>query len=488
MKVLQVSLRSKAFRASRITLLSTLVALASQFILFALFARLLEPYQLGLVAIVGIANAFLDVFIGLGLPASLIHSRSLTSRETSSVYWTVVASNTFLAGLLVAISPIIADVYGDEALVQILSLAALAIAINGFGQVPKALLERRLRFKRVGQAEICYSVTLLTIAIYLSVAGWEAYSYAWALVAASTIRTVIWVFGARSTFIPRLYWRVHLLRRFLRFGAFQAADGIVTFVNNYISSLILGRFVGPTALGGYTLAYNSAVQTPAKLNPIITRVMFPVMSSIQTDRPRIALNYLRVSSLCVLALGPGLIALAIAAENFMVVVYGESFRNFSAVLSVLCLSGVLRAYRNPMGAMLSATGFVRLALYTNLIRSALTVPIVVYLVINWGSIGAAWGVFVSNLLGFVAGMFCSYLALNIRVVVYVLELLKALLPFGWMALLVFGIGFALNDVIPTLGVLFCQSGCGAIAYMLTCYFSKHPTLMYVRRFVLGLSR
>lgn len=462
-------------------MLSTLISISSQFALLALLARLVPPHEMGLVALVGLVNAFLDVFIGLGLPASLIHARFLTSRETSSVYWAVVLSNIVLATVLVSVSPALALFYGDQTLSLLLCVAAGAIVINGFGQVPKALLERRLRFIRTSAADICYSLFLVTTALFLALHGWGAYAYVWALVVASGARTGIWLVGARTSFIPRFYFRVGLTKRFLQFGVFQAADGIVNFATNYISSMVLGRLVGPSALGGYTLAYNTAVNTPAKLNPVITRVMFPVLASLQKDKSRIAVNYMRVNSLCLLALGPALIGLALIAEPFMGLVYGDHYRQYAEVLTVLALSGLLRTYGNPLGSMLAATGAVRLGFSLNLFRALIAIPLTALLVMLMGAEGAALGVVFSNLLGYGVGTICSYRVLGITAWSYLSGFMRALLPSIPMAAIVLALQALLTENVGELSLMAIQIFFGAATYMLVCFWSRHPTLVYVRR-------
>ncbi len=51
---------------------------------------------------------------------------------------------------------------------------------------------------------------------------------------------------------------------------------------------MLARILGAGVAGGYNLAYNVAVVPPMKLNPIITRVLFPAFAKIQDDTEKAA--------------------------------------------------------------------------------------------------------------------------------------------------------------------------------------------------------
>ncbi|MCV5526819.1 oligosaccharide flippase family protein, partial [Escherichia coli] len=73
----------------------------------------------------------------------------------------------------------------------------------------------------------------------------------------------------------------------LRFGAWLTADSIINYVNTNLSTLVLARILGASVAGGYNLTYNVAVVPPMKLNPIITRVLFPAFAKIQDDTEKL---------------------------------------------------------------------------------------------------------------------------------------------------------------------------------------------------------
>ncbi|MFV2786460.1 oligosaccharide flippase family protein, partial [Escherichia coli] len=73
----------------------------------------------------------------------------------------------------------------------------------------------------------------------------------------------------------------------LRFGAGLKADSIINNHNTNLSTLVLARILGASVAGGYNQAYNVAVVPPMKLNPIITRVLFPAFSKIQDDTEKL---------------------------------------------------------------------------------------------------------------------------------------------------------------------------------------------------------
>lgn len=61
-------------------------------------------------------------------------------------------------------------------------------------------------------------------------------------------------------------------------------------MNTNLSTLVLARILG-ASVAGLQLAYNVAVVPPMKLNPIITRVLFPAFAKIQDDTEKLRVNF-----------------------------------------------------------------------------------------------------------------------------------------------------------------------------------------------------
>ncbi|WP_181149978.1 MOP flippase family protein [Arthrobacter sp. MYb227] len=436
-----MSLRSTAAGAAKWTALSTVVTAATNLLIFAFLARLLTQSEMGLIAIMVVVMALVDVFVGLGLPAALIHRRGVTSRQASSVHWLVVGSNSACGLLLILLAGLLSDFFSQPDLKMQLIVVAAVFVINGFGQIPKASLEKRLQFGRVASAEISYAVLQLVAAVAFAHFGFGSWSYVLALVLSSAVRVSLWAYLGRRTFRPRFVFGWSSTKPFLSFGVYQAADGLVNYLTNNFSAIALGKILGPGPLSGYTLAYNVAVQLPAKVNPIITRVAFPLMAKMQGEQSRVVRTYLQINRICALISAPVLIGLALVSGDFMSFMYGEPYRSYEREFAILCLVGLLRAYGNPLGSMLNATGRVKLGFSLNSIRACLSIPITIWMTIEWGSLGAALSMLISGLLGFCVGAICSRVVLSVKLRTYAAGLFWAVLPALPMA--VFLVGFQL---------------------------------------------
>lgn len=98
----------------------------------------------------------------------------------------------------------------------------------------------------------------------------------------SVVRTLLFGYFGRKIYRPGLHFSLVSVAPNLRFGARLTADSIINYLNTNLSTLVLARILG-AGVAGDTTAYNVAVVPPMKLNPIITRVLFPAFAKIQDD-------------------------------------------------------------------------------------------------------------------------------------------------------------------------------------------------------------
>ena len=322
---------------SGIELLSTVVV-----------ARLLSPTDFGLVAQVAVFHGFLSSLADAGIGNALIHYQDAEEGELSTLYWAQVALALVVGGILAAVAPMIGAFYDEPRLVPIGLLLSTSPLLAAAGAQHAVLLKRDLRFRplaavHIGSAAFGLVVTiiaaLLGLAFYSLVAG----TLARAAFTSAALTAVHW-----RTWHPRLHFRASGLRRYLRFGAFQVGERSINYWTGNLDYLLVGKFVGPEALGVYRLAYELAVKPVQAINPIVTKVMFPVFARLQTDDHTTSRWYAESLRMLAAANAPLLAAIGVAAPWLVPTVFGAQWQPAAPLLSVLVFMGG-QPYRQPGG-------------------------------------------------------------------------------------------------------------------------------------------
>jgi O-antigen/teichoic acid export membrane protein len=267
------------------------------------------------------------------------------------------------------------------------------------GQQVKMTSEKALDFRPVALVEITAAVVAVIAAVVAAYAGWGVYALILgAIMNAAGVTALAWLFLARGW---RPMWRFQWadVRSFLGFGGALVANNIANEFNRSVDLLLGGRMLAASALGLYSLPRQVVFQIQGLVNPIITRVGFPLIAQVQGDIPKVRSIYLKTLNMTAATNAPLYIGIAFFAPEVVSIMLGEKWLAATDLLRLLAVWGFLRSTGNPVGSLLLGMGRANLALKWNLAMLCL-VPPLLWMGSHYGTLGLAW-----SLLGFTVVMF-----------------------------------------------------------------------------------
>lgn len=276
--------QSVSFFGGKVLLLAATVVLA----------RVLTPQEFGLVSLALVVIGFLDVVSDLGVSQALIYLDA-SRRRTDTALTATVVLGALIALALALLAPVIGRQLHEPETVPLLRLLALSIFAGSIGVVPDTLLRKDLDFRRRVPVQLSLSATRGVLAIVLALAGFGVWALAIAQVAAQIVSSgVAWALVA---YRPRRdAWRVRRpeLVELLRYGVPTAASGLLSNLVLNIDYIIVGRVLGATQLGLYTLAFRVPEMLVVSVFQIVSSVTFPAYSQANKSMERLRRAYLRV--------------------------------------------------------------------------------------------------------------------------------------------------------------------------------------------------
>lgn len=365
----------------------------------AVLARLLAPQDYGLMAMVGVVLGFAGLFADMGINSAFVQRQNVSEDERSSLFWLNVGLSAALSMLVVVLSPVLAGWFGDTRLTPLLMLAASTFVIAALGQQVRMNAEKALNFRPVVLLEVAAALLGFGTAVGAALAGWGVY----ALIAGGLVSTIggtvlAWLFLADGW---RPLWRFRLadVRSYMGFGGALVANNLVNEVNRNIDLMLGGRLLGATALGLFSMPRNIVFQIQGMVNPIITRVGFPLIAQVQADISRVRAIYLKTLNMTASTNAPIYIGIAFFAPEVVRVVLGPKWLVAADLLRLLTVWGLLRSTGNPVGSLLLGMGRADLSLKWNL-GLLFVVPPALWGGSQYGTVGLAWA-----LLGVAAALF-----------------------------------------------------------------------------------
>ncbi len=396
-----LSLKQKTFSAGRWTAASAFIRSALQVLQTVVLARLLLPADFGLMAIVGALLALISLFADLGVSRAIIHYEHISDEALSSLYWVNLGVGILLTLALAVGAPIFAMIYGKPELAPLLLVASPVFVLITLGQQFCVLAEKDLRFATLAGNELVASATGVVVALAVAFRGGGVYALVGAMLATATVGSLLAWWRLSRGHRPRLKLRMAETMPFLRYGAYLVGENFASTLARQADVFVGGAMANASMLGVYSLPRDLSLRLAMVVNPIITRVGFPVMSRLQGDIAALKSVYLQTLRMTASINFPAYVALGLFAPEIVAVLYGPRWHEASGYLRIFAAWGLIRSIGNPVGSLLFAVGHTRRTLCWTLIVLAVTGPLL-WLGTRLGGLqGLAWTMLGLQLLLFV---------------------------------------------------------------------------------------
>jgi len=385
--------RSRVLRALSWSAGARLTTQALSMVFGILLARLLTPDDFGLLAMVAIFAGFTALLADVGLGSALVQKRDATDLHFNSVFWTNMALGGALTLALFSASGGIAAFFQRQELVAIVQILSLQFILGGLSMVQRQRLSRALRFKMLSLADLAGLLVAGLLAITLA---WQGFGY-WALVAQSLTQrlvstAIIW---AGSGWSPRLHFSIEALQEVFGFSLYVFATRTLQYFTTNVDKLITGRMLGGAAVGLLSKAQSIMLIPLQNISQVIGSVMFPALSEIQGDRPRVRSIYLRATRSIALLTFPMMTGIYAVADHLVLGLLGEPWRELVPILRILCFAGIATSIVTITGSIYLSQGASRLQLRVNLLTRPITI-VCILLGVPHGLTGIATGATVAT--------------------------------------------------------------------------------------------
>jgi O-antigen/teichoic acid export membrane protein len=355
--------------------LAKICAQAANFLLrvgsLMVLARLLDPADFGLVAMVTAITGVLNIFRDFGLSAATVQRGTITDEQMSSLFWINTMAGAILGFLALAMAPVLATFYREPRLFWVTVALASGFLINAAGVQHFAFLERQMRFPALSAIEFLSQLASAIVGIGMAVGGCGY----WALVGMSVTSTAAYTICVWLTtgWVPGIPSRGVEVRSMLRFGGTATLNGLVVYIAYNFEKVLLGRFWGADALGFYGRAYQLINIPTENINSSIGAVAFAALARLQDDPTRLKNYFLKGYSLVLAMTLPITIAFGLFADDIILIVLGPKWQDAAVIFRLLAPTVLIFALINPFSWLLYSVGLVGRSLKIALVIAPLVI-------------------------------------------------------------------------------------------------------------------
>lgn len=306
------------------------------FVVSIILARLLDPEVYGIVAIVTVFTAILNVFIDSGLGNALIQKKDADDLDFSSVFFFNMFMCAVLYLLLFAAAPLIAKFYKMPLLTPVIRVMSLTVIISGVKNVQQAYVSKHLQFKRFFFATLGGTIGAAVLGIWMAYKGYGV----WALVAqglfnAAVDTLILWI---TVKWRPKLMFSFDRFKGLFSFGWKLLVSQLIDTVYNNLRQLIIGKLYNADNLAFYNRGYMLPNVFVVNVNTAIDSVLFPVMSNAQDNVESVRAMTRRSIQVSSYIMWPIMLGIAAVSKPLVIVLLTEKWLPCVPYVIIFCIS------------------------------------------------------------------------------------------------------------------------------------------------------
>lgn len=335
-----------------------------------ILANTLFPEDFGLIGVITLFSAFLNIFIDSGFTVVLIQRKNITGRDYNTIFFFNLSAAIVLYLLLFFLAPLISVWFGDAQLIPLSRTMFLTIIIQAFGLVQSSILMRNMQMKAFAISNIVPLLISGTIAVALALAGYGPWALvAQALALSATRSMLLWAQNS---------WRPHIQFDKISFLNLYSA-GKNMFLTSFTGTLfqnlyplIIGLWYSIRELGYYTQADRWSKMGYTALGQALGQSLLPALSSIQDDPERMRRVFGKTNRTAAYLSFPFFPVLIVVATPLFHVLFGTKWDASIPLFQLLLVKGIFFVFTSLMTNYLIARGETKTVFHFELMKNGVT--------------------------------------------------------------------------------------------------------------------
>lgn len=430
-------------------------------------ARILQPSDYGLVSMAMLAIGMARMIEDFGMDAILVQDASLVGAIREQLAGFVLLLGVLISLVFAVLAVPIARFFAEPAVAGIVVALSILFIFDALQVVPRAQLQRELRFRSLGIVALVQVVVTQATLVTAATSGMGYWSLVLNSLAGAIAVTLLlywwspyrigWPRGLTRLATPLLQgWRILASRA--AWYAYTNADQIV-----------IGRVLGKDLLGPYAFATTLSTVAQQEVGSVVTKVVPGVFSRVQYERDELRRYFLLLTEFLAAMSFPMAIGLGLVADLAVPLLLGPQWGAVIVPLQLLCVYSVFYTSQALVSHVLMWTGQFRVNMWCSIL-AGIVMPLAFLLVARRGlpAIGWAW-VAVFPIVS-IPSLYFAFRTLGIGVGPWIGSLRAALIGCLGMAVAVVGVRAALPASVPLAAELVLAIATGAVVYPAVLWF------------------
>lgn len=378
-----------------------------QFLVLIVLARLLDPESFGIVNAALVVISLTIIFSTLGVGPALIQKDKISEEHIKTAFTTSIALGVIFALLIYIFAPTISLFFHTEKLIPVLRTLTIVFLLQGLAIVAESLIQRDLKFNIIVRIQLISYFTYGVLGVFFALLDYGVWALAIAHISQMFVKCILALYLQPHTF--KLGFNRLAFKELLVFSGGYSLAKVSGEVSLQGDNIIVGRFLGPEALGLYGRAYQLMVFPTNLFGKVMEKVLFPAMAKVQNNNKRLQYAFKQSIKLIAAFTIPISVFMFITAKDIVLFLFGSQWLEMVMTFQILALGLLFRTSYKISDALAKAKG----AVY----KRALIKWIYAFFVLagaligqNFGIEGVAFGALIAIVMNYVM---MAYLSINL---------------------------------------------------------------------------
>lgn len=337
----------------------------------AVLSRLLTPQEYGVVSIIQVFILFFQLLVEAGMGPAIIQNKGLSQNDNGILFNYSVLIAVALSISFGIFGYILANIYGNDIYINLSWLQAFAILFNGLNVVPTALLNKNKMFKNVNLNNIISNIISGSIGVIMALNGYGVYS----LIGSSiTLSLCMFLLNFKSSQLKLVNkWDKKVVSSIAEFSVNQFGFNFINYFSRNSDNILIGKFMGETALGNYSKAYQLLMMPNSVLLGVINPILQPVLSDFQENVVLVRKVYFKILRLLALIGIPLSVYLSVFSKEIILFLFGDQWGAAVFPFKILSTTVWIQMTLSSTGAIFQARNKTKELLTTGIYSAIILV-------------------------------------------------------------------------------------------------------------------
>ncbi|MBE6045181.1 MAG: lipopolysaccharide biosynthesis protein [Clostridiales bacterium] len=346
-------------------------SLIVSFAVTMILARLLDPSDFGVIAIMNVFVLLLMIFVYDGLGNALVQKKDSDQIDFSSMLWLNLCVSGVIYAALFFAAPFIAAFFGYPEITAMIRVLSIKIIVAALNSIQMAYVSKNMLFRFYFYSTLTSKIGSGVLGVIMALTGFGV----WALVAQALSVTVF----ETAVLWFKVKWRprkVFSWERAKPLYAFAWKVMLVKFIEqsqDQYRKMLIGKIYTSSELAFYDKGANLPNVLISNLATSTTAVMFPVLSNIQDDKERVLETMRKWISLFAFGAFPLATGIIATAKPVIVILYSAKWLPSVPFLILCCVIYATWALEWPLKDTIKSIGRADVCLYMQIAKTIITV-------------------------------------------------------------------------------------------------------------------